>query len=40
MSHINKKIGIEVSADEVVAMLKKMSLQAKKIDKDNVEVSF
>jgi phenylalanyl-tRNA synthetase beta chain len=40
VSRVNKKIGIDVSADQVVALLQKMSLQAKKTDKDNVEVSM
>lgn len=39
MNHMNKKIGIDVSADKVVSLLEKMSLAAKKTNQDNVEVT-
>lgn len=40
MSNVNKKIGINVTAENVVDLLVKMSLDAKKKDKDNVEVRY
>lgn len=40
MKNVNKKIGIDISADETVKLLNKMSLDAKKVDNESVEVIF